>query len=160
MALTLESANKVRQKSRLLWVRNPGVFYAVKTWFLYHATNNGNPDLQFVAIDGNTSSSDGGNSASQVLADAPCKVYALYLKKAGATATFFKATNHASTATTDGTQDLGYKLTTSGEESVWIYPAGHSLSVGLTITENTAATTGTLTLAANKIDGFVIIGAP
>lgn len=159
MALTLESAGRVRQKARLLWLRNPGVFYAVKTWFLYHATNNGNPDLQFVAIDGNTNASDGGNTASQVLADAPCKVYVLYLKKTGATATFFKATNHASTATTDGTQDLGYKLTTASEENVFIYPAGHTLSVGLTVTEDTTATGSTLTLAANKIDGFVIIGS-
>ena len=158
MALTTESATKVRQKTRMI-TRNSGVFYALKALFLQLAANKGNPDLFYKNIDGLAGSSDGGNSNSVVLVDAACTLYAIWLKKTGATATFFKATNHASTGATDGTQDLGYKLTTSGEENLFLFPNGHALSAGLTISEDTTATGSTCTLAANKIDGFVIVGA-
>lgn len=158
MALVTQSANLVRQKTQAI-TRTPGVFYALKALFLHLAANQGNPDLFYKNIDGLVNSSDGGNTASQILVDAPCTLYAVWLKKTGTTATFFKATNHASTATTDGTEDLSYKLTASLEENLFLFPSGHPLSVGLTVTEDTTATGSTLTLAANKIDGFVIVGA-
>lgn len=139
--------------------RNGGVFMALKALFLHLAANKGNPDLFLKNIDGNVGSSDGGNTASQVLVDGPCTVYAIYLKKTGATATWFKGTNHASTATTDGTEDFSYKLTTAAEEDLFLFPTGHALSTGLTITTNTTATGSTLSLLANRIDGFVIVSA-
>lgn len=159
MAVTPVNALQAREKARFS-SRNPGVFYCLKSFFLHLAANQGNPDLLYVPIDGQINASDGGNTASQVLADAACKLYLLYLKKNGSTATSFKASNNATTATTDGTQALGYILTDSAEENLFCFPTGHAFSTGLTVTENTTATGSTLTLAANKIDGFVIIGAP
>lgn len=159
MAVTPVSALFAREKSRYS-SRSAGVFYLLKTFFLNHATNNQNADLLYVPIDGVVSSSDGGASASQVLADAPCKLYCVWLKKNGATATSFKASNSATTAGTDGTQVLGYIMTTANQENLFVFPTGHSFSAGLTVTENTTATGSTLTLSANRIDGFAIIGAP
>lgn len=158
MALVTESAGRVRQKT-FMSVRTPGVFYALKALFLHLAANKNNPDLFYKNIDGTFSSSNGGNTASQPLVDAACTLYAIWLKKAGSTATFFKATNHATTAGTDGTQDLGYKITTSAEEDLFLFPSGRIFDTGLTITENTTATGSTLTLVANRVDGFVIVGA-
>lgn len=158
MALTTISANLVRQKTYMN-VRTPGVFYALKALFLHLVANKGNPDLFLKNIDGTYSSSDGGNTASQVLVDAACTVYAIWLKKTGSTATWMKFSNHASTASTDGTEDLSYKLTTSAEEDLFLFPSGRAFSTGVTMTENTAATTSTLTLLANKVDGFIIVGA-
>lgn len=158
MAVTPVNALQAREKARG-FIRSSGVFYLLKTFFLQHVTVNQNVDLLYVTIDGQIHASDSGNTVSQILADAPCKVYAFYLKKAGSTATFFKVTNHASTASTDGTQDIGYKMTTSGEENFLVFPAGHAFSTGVTITEDTTATGSTLTLNANRIDGFAIIGA-
>lgn len=158
MALSTQNANLVRQKVHAD-LRNPGVFYALKSLFLHLAANKGNPDLQYVAIDGAVNASDSGNTASQVLADTACTLYAIYLKKAGSTAVFFKATNHASTATTDGTEDLSYKITTLGEEDLFLFPTGRAFATGLTVTEDTTATGSTLTLNANRVDGFVIISA-
>ncbi len=40
-----------------------------------------------------------------------------------------------------------------------IYPAGRALSTGLTVTENTTRTGSTLTLLANQMSGFAIVGA-
>lgn len=159
MALTTQSANLVRQKTNMAARTTPGVFYALKALFLHLAANQGNPDLFYKNIDGNVNASDGGNTASQVLVDAACTIYAIYLKKTGSTATSFKVSNHATTATTDGTQSLGYILTVASEENLFLFPTGHAMSAGVTVTEDTTATGSTLTLLANRIDGFVIVGA-
>jgi hypothetical protein len=152
------SANLARQKTFMI-NRNPGVFYALKALFLHLAANRGNPDLYFKNIDGLVNASDGGNSNDQVIVDGPCTVYAIYIKKTGSTAAFFKATNHAATAQTNGTQDLGYKMTTSGEENLWLFPNGHALSTGLVVSSNTTATGATASLQADRIDGFAIVSA-
>lgn len=156
MAVATQSAQLVRQKTFMI-NRNPFIFFALKAYFLYNSLSKGNPDLQLVNIDGTYSSSDGGNNASQVLVNGACTLYVVYGKKIGATETIFKATNHASTAATDGTQDQAFAATAAGE-FLYCYPDGRALSTGLTITENTARTTSTLTLKANRIDGFVIVG--
>lgn len=159
MALVTESANRVRQKTYNSVRTSPGAYYALKALFLHLAANKGNPDLFYKNIDGTYSSSDGGNNASQVLVDAACTLYAVWVKKLGSTAVSLKLTNHASTATTDGTQDLGYKITTLNEEDLFLFPTGRAFSTGLTMTENTTQTGSTLTLLANRLDGFVIVGA-
>lgn len=166
MAVTTESAGRVRQKAygavygngTTTLPNSPFNFYAMKVFFLHMAMNKGNPDLQYVNVDGAFSSSDGGNNASQVLVNGACTLYAVFLRKRGATEAIFKASNHASTAGTDGTQDLSIALTAAGTV-VEIYPDGRALSTGLTVTENTTRTGSTLTLLANRIDGFVIVSA-
>lgn len=157
MAFVPVNALQAREKTRMI-IRNAGVFYALKALFLHLAANKGNPDLLFVPIDGTVSASDGGASASQVLADGPCTLYAIYLKKNGSVAVSIKASNNATTAGTDGTQALGYILTTANEEDLFLFPTGKAFSAGFTVTENTTATGSTLTLNANRADGFAILG--
>lgn len=163
---TTESAGRVRQKAYLAVYGNgtttvpnsPFNFYALKAFFLHLAANKGNPDLRYVNVDGVYSSSNGGNNASQVLVDGPCTLYAVFLKKTGATETIFKASNNTTTAGTDGTQDLAMALTAAGTEFVF-YPDGRAYATGFTVTENTTRTGSTLTLLANKVDGFIIVSA-
>lgn len=166
MALVTQSAVLVRQKAfhnisgaRTAAPNSQALFWALKALFLHLAANKLNPDLFLKNIDGAVNASDGGNSNDQVLVDAACTLYAVYLKKTGSTAAFFKATNHATTAGTNGTQDLGYKLTDAGEDNLFLFPNGHALSAGLTVSANTTATGSTATLLANRVDGFVIVGA-
>jgi hypothetical protein len=168
MSLTTQSANLVRQKAYISVYGNatgtssntnsPFNYYAFKALFLHLAMNKGNPDLFYKNIDGTYSASDGGNNASQILVDAACTLYAVFLRKVGSVETIVKGTNHASTAATDGTQDLAFALTVAGSETI-VYPDGRALSTGLTVTENTTRTGSTLTLKANRVDGFVIVGA-
>lgn len=162
---TTESAGRVFQKAYIAVGRgtttvpnSPFNGYALKALKLHIAANKGNPDLRYVNIDGLYSASDSGNNASQVLVDGPCTLYAVFLKKTGVTETIFKGTNHATTAGTNGTQDLAFAMTEVGT-LFSVYADGRALSAGLTVTENTTRTGSTLTLAANKIDGFVIISA-
>lgn len=162
----VESAGKVRQKAYAAVYGNgtttlpnsPFNFYAMKAFFLHMAANKSNPDLRYTNIDGAVNSSDGGNTADQILVDGPCTLYAVFLRKRGTTETIFKGTNHASTAGTNGTQDLAFALTAAGT-MVAVYPDGRALSIGLTVTEDTTRTGSTLTLLANRIDGFIIISA-
>lgn len=137
---------------------NPGAQNALRVLREYVATQGGNPQLQFIPVNGTLSSSDGGASASQVLADAACTVYAIYLKKSGSTETIFKASANATTAGTDGTQKYAISKAAAGDVCE-VYPTGDAVASGLTVTENTSRTGSTLTLAANRFDGFVIIGA-
>jgi hypothetical protein len=161
---TTEAANKVRQKAYNAVYGNattslpnsPFNFYAFKALFLHLAINKGNPDLRFVEVNGLLNSSDGGNSQDQVLVDGPCTLYAIFLRKRGSTETIFKGTNHASTSTTDGTQDIAIAATVAGTVDL-IYADGRALSTGLTVCENTTRTGATKTLAANRMDGFIII---
>jgi len=157
MALVTQSANLVRQKTYMI-NRNPGIFYALKALFLHLAANKGNPDLFLKNVDGLVSSSDGGNSASQVLVDAACTLYAIYLKKTGSTVTWFKSTDHATTASTTAA-DIQTAITTAADELLYLYPTGHVLANGMTVTLNTTATGSTLAVKANRVDGFVIVGA-
>lgn len=158
MALTLEAANRVRQKT-LAFSRNAGVYRELFAFFLHMAANKGNPDLQIVNVDGTSMSSDGG-AASQVIANVAGTLYIIYLKKTGTVATSFKANDNASTAAGDGT-DTGPNqvITTAAEEVLFTYPTGHALANGLTIREDTTQTGTTRTLKANRLDGFIIVGA-
>lgn len=159
MALVLESANRVRQKTYMI-NRSPGTFYALKALFLHLAANKGNPDLKIVFVDGNATASDGGNVLSQVVSDSACTLYAVVLKKLGTVLTSFKISDSATTGATDGTQAISTNVTTLGDEYLYLYPTGKAMANGLTYTETlTGGTTATQNLKANAIFGFIIVGA-
>ncbi len=157
MAFTASNANLVRQKTYMI-NRNPGVFYALKALFLNLAANKGNPDLQLVNIDGLLNASDGGAAENIVCAGA-CHLYAVYGKKTGTTTTYLKFTNNATTAATDGSQELTIPFTDKGEENLIIFPNPHTFGTGITVSADTTVTGSTDTLKANRVDGFAIIGA-
>lgn len=137
---------------------NPAAQNAFRILREYIATQGGNPQLQFVPVNGTTNSSDGTNTVSQILADAACTLYGVYLKKSGATETIFKGSASATTAATDGTQKYAISKAAAGDVAL-VYPTGDAVASGLTVTMDTSRTGSTLTLLANKFDGFVIIGA-
>lgn len=163
MAISLQDANKVWQKVKgAVAGSDSATQEQLKALKHYLATLKGNPQLQFVPINGLVNSSDSGNTVSQVLADAACRIYAIVLVKRGTTATWFKGSNSATTAATDGTQVIAEHdaNAVAGQEIVRIFKDGKSMSSGFTVTEDTAGVTATLTLLANRFDGFTIIGAP
>ena len=157
MALTTESANRVRQKTYAT-LRNSGVQMELKGFFLNLAANKGNIDLQLVNIDGNSMSSDGG-ATQQVVCNGACTLYVIYLKKVGSVANWFKLTDNATTCTTNGGQDLSLRTTTAADEKLLTWPIGFTMVNGITLDENTTATGATETLKANQQSGFAIIGA-
>lgn len=166
MAIALQTGSQVWQKVKnyLSAVNNSslGANPTSQNAFLdlrnFLAQDRRNIQLQYIAVDGVYSSSDGGNNSSQVLAAFACTLYATYLVKLGSTETIYKASNNATTAATDGTEDHTYALTVAGDFFA-MYPGGRAMSSGITVTEDTTRTGSTLTLKANSASGFIIIGA-
>lgn len=130
----------------------PGVVGLLSWLFQYFAQFKSNPDLQFVPMDTLTN----GNT---VIADAACKIYAIVLTKATATAAWFKGTDHASTSTTDGSQAIGFEISGAGNAVGLIFPDGLSMASGFTVCANTTGT-GATGSGANGPAGFVLLGNP
>jgi len=155
MSLSLESAGRVRQKTRALTL-DPSVFLALKGFFQYWATNKNNADLQFVPF----SDAQATTTAGTPIVDAPATVYVAYVKK-GSTATdsylkLFDDITDDST-TTDHRVSLG--LLEANEETIAIYPKGLTMATGVVVTATTAGEGSTQSTAGDAGNGFLIIGA-
>lgn len=153
MALTLENINQVKQRVHDS-LRKPGPGEALRGLFK-HMQQLGNPRLQLVPID-----LTGG--ADVVVADVPCKLYALYVKKpeASTTAAWVKGSDHATTAAAAG--DVVVPLVGTGgggQEHCLTFNDGLKLANGLTVASHTAVNGNTDSNAADAAGGFAIIGA-
>lgn len=158
MALSLQSAGIVRQKARSI-TRNPGIYRVLQALFMHLASNKGNPDLQWVPWSGTELGSDGGN-ADKVLADAACRVYAIYFKKAAtATGAWIKFSDHASAASATA-GEFTAEFNAASEERIAIFPDGFAQGTGWTMRQDTTAAGSTRTLLANAVHGFALISAP
>ena len=153
MALSLESANKVRQKTRM-YTLNPAAFYALKGFFLYWATNKSNNDLRIAPF----SEADADDADGTGVIDAACKVHVVYVKKlASATDNYFKLFDSATVDTTTTEQRLVLPLFIASETQLWISNEGLPMAAGVTVTQHTTSE-GT-TDGSDGGDGFVIASA-
>lgn len=155
MAVSLESAGRVRQKTRAITL-DPAVFLTLKSFFHYWATNKGNADLQFVPV----ADADTTSSAGVISVDAPCVVYVVYVKK-GSTATdsYFKLYDDITDDTTTTDLRLTLGLLEANEEHIVIYPKGLTMATGVVSTSHTEGTGTTDSTTGDSGDGFLIIGA-
>lgn len=161
MALSLESANLVRQKvyAALQGTDNPTakqrLWWTAAREFFNQWVAQGNADLQFLPY----SEADADANNGTPLADAACKVYMFYVNKRG-TATTENTTKLFDNATVDTTttdQTLGLTTAASGQEAMMIYPTGFSHAAGVVVTQHT--TPEGVTDGSDGGDGFVVIGA-
>lgn len=150
MALSLEGINLTKQRARAE-IRAPKIQALLKSLFSYLAQHKGNPDLQFTAFATLT-------TTATVIADAACKLYALFVKKpaASTTAAWVHITNHASTAATTASTMRLY-LPTNNEELL-IFPDGLAMSAGCVIIQVTAAGGDTESAVADRASGWGIVG--
>ena len=150
MALTLTGANLVRQRT-FGETRKPKIQAALKMLFSYIAQHKGSPDLQLVAISALS-------STVAVVADVACRVHAIYLKKlsTSTTATYFKASDHATVISTTAPEFM-VTLPTSNEELI-VFGDGLSMANGFSIGAFTTASGATGAAAADIVNGFVILG--
>ena len=139
-----------RQIANMLHSFTPDSQAAMKALKSYLVQHGGNPKLQVIAFD-ELSDTD------VVIADASSKLFALVLKKDSTTATFTKATNHAS-ASSDTAADIVVKTAHVGEV-VLTFPKGEPFATGITMQGNTTADGGTGS-ASNGCKGFAVIGDP
>ena len=155
MAITLESANLVRQKARR-YSKNPLVSYALKSFFAYHSAR-GNADLQIVY----TAADDVAVTDGVIVADAACVVYFVWQKKRDdVTDAYFKLYDNASVDTTTTDARLVLPILEGLEDHLAVFPAGLTMANGVVATSHTEALGTTDSVAvADASDGFVILGA-
>lgn len=153
MALTLESINLVKQRTR--WdSRTPGVSEALRSLWK-HMEALGNIDLQFVPYDET-------GQVGKVIADVPCKLYAFYLKKpADSTVLAFLKLINASTVGTEAHGDITVILAAavaSKKEFCLVFHDGLTFSAGITVASDTANDGSTASEIADSCAGFCIVG--
>jgi len=155
MALSLQSANLVRQKAyNAVNGANPQAYQALKAFFRYWSVSQANADLQFVPF----AEADADDADGTGLLDAACKVHVFYTKKlAAATANTVKLFNHATADTSATDQTLSLPLDAASQEAWQIYPTGFSHDTGVTVTQHT-----TIEGSSDGSDGgngFIIVSA-
>lgn len=152
MALTLERATFVRQRT-LADTRKPKIQAVLKAFWSYWDQHKRDPDLQFVPF------VTLGSAADVVIADAACKVYLIYIASpTGATnATFVKATDSATTGS-DTASEIVQKVGATSIEML-TYFDGLAMGSGFVLEAHTTADGGTGTSAADRANGWVVLGA-
>jgi hypothetical protein len=154
MALTLENINQVKQRARHE-TRGVGAAEGLRSLWK-HMESLGNPDLQFVPFDQT-------DNAETVIADVPCKIFAIYFKKpaASTTAAWLKLTDEAS-AGNEAHADISFKQAAAvgaKKEFCVVFHDGFSMASGAMIVSHTANDGNTDSNDADAAAGFCIIGA-
>ncbi len=153
MALSLGDINAVFRRARAD-SRAVGVAEALRS-LSKHMQQLGNPDLSLVEF-----STLG--STDKVVADAACKVFAIYMKKPAPSTTdaWLKGSNHATVAAANGDFVTYLRGTSGGGRSYCpVYHDGLPMGTGFTLGCHTTVNGNTKSAAADAATGFVIIGA-
>ena len=161
MALSLESANLVRQKAyaALSGTNNSSAYHdliwtTVRGFFNTWVNGGANANLQFIPF----SEADADAAGGTVLADAACQVYLVYVNKLGAaTENHVKLYDDATDDTTTTDQHIVIMLDQANQEALLVYPQGIAMATGVVVTQHTTSE-GT-TDGSDGGDGFIIIGA-
>lgn len=154
MALSLESAGKVRQKTRGLELLDNSAYRALQAFFQYWATHKDNADLQYLPF--SEAECDAANGTPK--ADAACTVYFVYVKKENsATDNYFKLFDNATVDTTTTDQRLALPLFIANESQIFQTNKGLPMANGIVVTQHTTSE-GT-TDGSDGGSGFILIGA-
>lgn len=154
MALSLESANRVRQKARE-WTRDPLIHSALQAFFHRHS-QKGNADLQLIELD----DADLTGTDGVVSADAACVVYVLFVRKRGtATDAYVKLFDDATDDGTAGDGRVVLPLLEASEDNILFFADGLDMAAGVVSTSHTTYSGTTDSTAGDAGDGFLIIGA-
>ena len=127
---------------------------ALSTLFQELSQKKGNPDLQVVEFDLQTSA-----ASDAVIADAACTLYGIFVKKSStATGAWLKGSDHASAASSTA-EEFAQELNAASQEVAVVYPQGYAQGTGWTFGADTTASGSTNSTAGDGPKGFVILGA-
>lgn len=155
MALTLESINKVRERTRIDSAAKVGIANALRGFFKHANDVLKNPDLQLVTF-------QLANAADTVIANVACKLHFLALTKPAASTVnaWVKGSNHATTAAANGDIVVFLVGTSGGGRGYGLhFGDGLPLGTGLTLQSHTTVNGNTASQDADCAYGFAIVGA-
>ena len=152
MPLTLQAAVLAKRRAMNYDFQKPHTRRLIRTLFEILSQQKGAPDLQIREFDNLT-------STVQVLADAPCRVYALVLTKETAATNFTKADDSA-TAVSGTAPMFQVEMNETKKEVAFIWPDGWTQATGFSIAAHNEADSATPTspAAGDGPRGFAIIG--
>lgn len=163
MAIAVESAVIARRKA-LNYLNSgtkgePFAAAVVDQLFRYLSSHGSNPDLQVIPF----AAADITGTAGKILADAACKLYFVYAKKAATNGTdsylaVFDDPVDDCDGATDARLSMGFLL--ASDSQVWAKKDGIGMAAGVVATAYTDYDGTTKSAAADAQDGFVIIGNP
>lgn len=152
LTFAVESANKVRQKTRM-YTRSPLVFYALKALFLHLAQNRNNPDLMFVPFTEQDCDDAGG---SPKIAGAG-RIYFVYVQKENsATDNWFWVYDDDTNDGTAADAMVALKLDEANQEAMWAYPSGLIFGTGVLVTQYATDALGAVD-GSNGGAGFILV---
>lgn len=126
-------------------------------FFEWLAQQGGRPDLQVTEFGPLT-------GTSVVLSDSPCRVYGIFMHKGTVTASWFKGTDNATTAASNGSQDVSLRMgsTSSSQRTddtaALVFPYGLRMVNGFTVRADTTGT-GSTGSSTDGMDGVCMVGA-
>ena len=129
----------------------PQIQLQLQALFSFLNQFKGGPDLQIVPFDNLT-------GTDVVAADAPCRVYAIWLKKETTVAAFFKGDDSATTVDS-AAADMKLRQNTI-EENLLVFPTGLVMGTGFAMISDTTSDGLTGSSAGDGATGFVILGRP
>lgn len=157
MALTTQAAVKAKRRAfnalNFLGLGS-SASQALSTLFQELAQKKGNPDLQVVEFDLQTSA-----ASDAVIADAACTIYGIFAKKSStATGAWLKGSDHATVASSTAAEFM-QELNAASQEIAAFSPLGFVQGTGWTLGADTTASGTTNSTAGDGPKGFVILGA-
>lgn len=151
MSLSVQDIVSAKRRYLNAPTLDAGSFQLSMAFFSWLAQQRFNPDLQVVEF-GPLSSSE------VVIADAPCKIYAIVQKCPTSTATFTKGTDSATTSS-DADSEYRQKMEGANRTKAEFFPTGLPMANGFTMQGNTTASGGTGS-GTNGASGVVLLGNP
>lgn len=154
MALSLTDAVFAKQRA-LADTRKPKIQAFLKALFSYFSQHLPRKQFQFVAFSQLT-------SGSTVIADAACKLYAIYVTRPSTStqSNFLKVTDDESTAQNAGNQNHMFEISSGARSELFCWPDGQPMAAGVVITADTSASTSSVeTTTTSRLSGWVIVGA-
>jgi hypothetical protein len=154
MALSLTDAVYAKQRA-LADTRKPKIQALLKALFSYFSQHLPRKQLQFVAFSQLT-------SGSTVIADAACKLYAVYVTRPSTStqSNFLKVTDDETTAQNAGNQNFTFEVCSGSRAELFLWPDGQPMAAGVTITADTSASTSSVeSTTVSRLSGWVIVGA-
>ena len=166
MALTLESAGLVRQKTNM-YNLNSFNRKSLQAFFHYWATNKGNTNLQFIPFSNSTVASDtstGGcctDTGWSPIAGVTSTVHVFYAKNDGTgdgTDSYVSLVNSTANTTASAFYITGL-ISDDNDEFLFVYPNGLIFGTDLTVSATTTLGGATESASSNAANGFVIVAA-
>lgn len=150
MALSTQEFTLAKRRFNQNAAQNACLKQLAVAFFGWLANQKGRPPLQVVEFTNLT-------GTDTVIADAPCRLFAILLKKATTTAAYFKGSDNATTSSSTA-PEIEFRQNSITSDGLF-FPKGNDMANGLTISSDTTSDGAAGSAAGDGASGVVLLGA-